>query len=599
MKSWLLRYWRALLGAIVVVGIAIAGLAYFVYWDQTVQIGSTVINYVRYWSAPAGTLETEVARTGTPAQPASTGSVLPHDAPSGTAGDWPSYNKTLTSDRFSQLSQIDRTNAGKLKVLCTYDTGQFTGFNSGLLQVEGALIFVTAFDIFSIDAATCRENWRTHEDYVPATPQEVNRGAAYLDGMLFRGTQDARVLAYDFKTGKRIWEATIGDPKKGESAPAAPIAWNGLVFIGNAGGDIKGVKGRMYALDAKTGKIVWEFYLVPKAPGDPTRGPLGTSPLDASTWGNSLPGVPITGGATWTSYTLDPDTGLLYVPGGNPAPDFAPDVREGSNLYSGSVVVLDAMTGAYKSHFKIVPKDWHDWDVSGAPAIIKTAGGKKVLSLAPKDGHLYGFDLDTNALLYRLPVTRMENEDAPFVVGKPVHFCPGSTGGAEWNGPAYDPQLNLVFIGEVEWCTTVTLLPKEKIADVSPGKPWSGEASINPFNTWGKADPAFDWAGWTYAVDADTGAWRWRAKTNYPIQSGMTPTAGGIVFFGDMGGNFYVLDTANGRKLWGQNLRGAIGGGVITYSVNGTQKVAVAKGLTEILWPTEITTAKVSILGLE
>ena len=594
-----MRFWlRALLGAIVVVGIAIGGLLY-VYWDQAVPIAAMAINYVRYWSAPAGTLETEVAQTGTAAQPAATASALPQVAPSGAAVDWPSYNKTLTSNRFSELSQINGTNAEKLKVLCTYDTGAYTGFNSGLLQVDGALIFVTAFDIFSIDASTCHENWRTHEDYVPATPQEVNRGAAYLDGMIFRGTQDARVLAYDFKTGKRTWETAIGDPKKGESAPAAPIAWNGLVFIGNAGGDIKGVKGRMYALDAKTGKIVWEFYLVPKAEGDPTRGPLGASPLNASTWGNSLQGVPITGGATWTSYTLDPDTGLLYVPGGNPAPDFATGVREGSNLYSGSVVVLDAMTGAYKNHFKIVPKDWHDWDVSGAPAIIKTAGGKKVLSVAPKDGHLYGFDLDTNALLYRLPVTRMENEDAPFVVGKPVHFCPGSTGGAEWNGPAYDPQLNLVLIGEVDWCTTVTLMPAEKIAAVGPGKPWSGEASINPFYTWGKSDPAFDWAGWTYAVDADTGTWRWRAKTNYPIQSGMTPTAGGIVFFGDMGGNFYVLDTANGRKLWGQNLHGAIGGGVITYSIKGTQKIAVAKGLTEILWPTEITTAKVSILGLE
>jgi alcohol dehydrogenase (cytochrome c) len=593
-----MRFWlRALVGAIVVGGIAVGCLSY-VFWDQTVLIASMAINYVRYWSAPAGTLETEVAQTGAAAQP-SAALAPPQAGPGGTEGDWPSYNRTLTSNRFSQLSQINRTNADKLKVLCTYDTGQYTGFNSGLLEVNGALIFVTAFDIFSIDPSTCRANWRTHEDYIPATPQEVNRGAAYLDGMLFRGTQDARVLAYDFKTGKRIWETAIGDPKKGESAPAAPIAWNGLVFIGNAGGDIKGVKGRMYALDAKTGKIVWEFYLVPKAEGDPTRGPPGASPLDASSWGNALQGVPITGGATWTSYSLDPDTGLLYVPGGNPAPDFASGVRAGSNLYSGSVVVLDAMTGAYKHHFKIVPKDWHDWDVSGAPAIIKTAGGRKVLSLAPKDGHLYAFDLDTDALLYRLPVTRMENEDAPFVAGKPVHFCPGSVGGAEWNGPAYDPGLNLVFIGEVEWCTTVTLMPAEKIAAVPPGKPWSGEASINPFNTWGKADPTFDWAGWTYAVDADTGAWRWRARTNYPIQSGMTPTAGGVVFFGDMGGNFYVLDSANGRKLWGQNLRGAIGGGVITYSVDGTQKIAVAKGLTEILWPTEITTAKVSILGLE
>src|SRR6516225_291385 len=597
MRRWLLRYWRALLGAIVVGGIAVGCLSY-VFWDQTVLIASMAINYVRYWSAPAGTLETEVAQARATAQP-SAASASPQAASGGVEGDWPSYNKTLTSNRFSQLSQINRTNADNLKVLCTYDTRQYTGFTSGLLEVNGALIFVTAFDIFSIDPSTCRENWRTHEDYVPATPQEVNRGAAYLDDMLFRGTQDGRVLAYDFKTGKRIWGTTIADPKKGESAPAAPIAWNGLVFIGNAGGDIKGVKGRMYALDAKTGKIVWEFYLVPKAEGDPTRGPLGASPLNASTWGNSPRGVPITGGATWTSYSLEPDTGLLYVPGGNPAPDFAPNVREGLNLYSGSVVVLDAKTGAYKNHFKILPKDWHDWDVSSAPVIIKTAGGKKVLLVAPKDGHLYGFDLDSNALLYRLPVTRMENEDAPFEAGKPVHFCPGSTGGSEWNGPAYDPQLNLVFIGEVEWCTTVTLMPAEKIAATAPGKPWSGEASINPFNTWGEADPTFDWAGWVYAVDADTGAWRWRAMTNYPIQSGMTPTAGGVVFFGDMGGNFYVLDAANGRKLWGQNLRGAIGGGVITYSVNGTQKIAVAKGLTEILWPTEITTAKVSILGLE
>jgi len=208
-----------------------------------------------------------------------------------------------------------------------------------------------------------------------------------MDGRLFRGTQDGRVLAYDFKTGKRLWATAIANPKKGETVPAAPIAWNGLVFAGNAGGDIKGVKGRMYALEAKTGKIVWEFYLVPKTAGDVTRGPQGASPLDTSSWQNAA-GAPITGGATWTSYTLDPSTGLLYVPGGNPAPDFAAGLRRGSNLYSGSVVVLDAKTGAYKKHFKIVPRDWHDWDVSSAPALIHTAGGKELMSplwLRPRD----------------------------------------------------------------------------------------------------------------------------------------------------------------------------------------------------------------------
>ena len=126
-------------------------------------------------------------------------------------------------------------------------------------MVDNALIGTTEFDIFSLDPATCAENWRTHEGYPPSL-LPANRGAAYLDGMLFRGTQDGRVLAYDFKTGRRMWEATIADAKLGESVPSAPIAWDGLVFVGNAGGDYKGGKGHMYALDAKTGKIVWEFF---------------------------------------------------------------------------------------------------------------------------------------------------------------------------------------------------------------------------------------------------------------------------------------------------------------------------------------------------
>jgi alcohol dehydrogenase (cytochrome c) len=598
MKTWLV----VIGGTVVAIGIVAAVIVY-TYWNKAVPIVAMGINYVRYLSAPAGTIKTEVATAvnggppsaSLPSSLASTNSLSP--SASAGARDWPSYNKTLSSNRYSELSQINTHNVGKLKVLCTYDTGQYTGFTSGLLEINGALVFTTEYDIFSIDPSNCHQNWRTHEDYTPATPQGVSRGPAYWDDMLFRGTQDGRVLAYDFKTGKRIWETRIADPKKGESVPAAPIAWSGLVFVGNAGGDIKGVKGRMYALDAKTGKIVWEFYLVPKSPNDPTRGPQGASPLNGSTW-KTPPGSPTTGGATWTSYTLDPTTGLLYVPGGNPAPDFAAGMRKGSNLYSGSVVVLDAKTGAYQRDFKIVPKDWHDWDVSSAPAIIQTAAGKKILSIAPKDGHLYGFDLATDALLYRKPVTKVENAYATFSVGKSVHFCPGSVGGAEWNGPAYDPKTNLILTGEVDWCTTVSLKPASQIEATAFGKPWSGEASINPFNTWGKQDPFSDWGGWLYASDADTGAWKWRVKTNYPIQSGITPTAGGVVFFGDMGGNFYAVDAADGRKLWGREMGGAIGGGVITYMADGTQKVAVATGLTEVLWPTQITTAKVSILGL-
>ena len=584
-----MKIWSVVLIAVAAIGLVTAGFVYY-YWDESAQIGGMAVNYVRYMNAPAGTLTTE--QGGPETANAATG-----QAPAGDQGDWPSYNKTLTSNRFSGLDQITRENVGSLAVLCTYDTHQYTGFNSGLIEVDGALIAATEYDIFSIDPSTCHENWRVHEDYPPASPQGVNRGAAYMDGVLYRGTQDGRVIAYDAKTGKRLWQTFIADAKKGESVPAAPIAWQGLVFAGNAGGDVKGVKGRMYALDGKTGKVVWEFYLVPKAEGDVTRGPQAESPLDTASWKNS-PDFPITGGATWTSYSLDPDTGLLYVPGGNPAPDFATGPREGENLYSGSVVVLDAKTGAYRTHYKVVPKDWHDWDVSSAPAVIETAGGHKILSVAPKDGHLYGFDIASGAQLYRMPVTRVEDADKTFTADVPVHYCPGSIGGAEWNGPAYNPQTNLIMVGEVDWCTTATLQPADKLQKTPDGKPWSGEDTRNPYNTWGKQDPFGSWAGWLYASDADTGAWRWRVKTNYPIQSGVTPTAGGVVFFGDMGGNFYAIDAANGQKLWGRQMGGAIGGGVITYRAGGAQRVAVATGLTEILWPTQVTTAKVSILGL-
>jgi alcohol dehydrogenase (cytochrome c) len=584
--------------AVVVVGGAAAGAFVYTHLIQTQLFAGMALNYFKSMNQPAGTATTEVNPAFTapvaPAAPAASAA----QSTNATAGDWPSYNKTLTSERFSELNQINTTNVGGLKVLCTYDTKQLSSFASGLIMVNGALIGTTQYSIFSLDPANCRVNWRTHVDS-PPTLLSAARGAAYLDGALFRGANDGRVLAYDSSTGKQLWATSIADPKRSESLPSAPIAWNGLVFIGVAGGDYKGVKGRMYALDAKTGKIAWEFYLVPKQAGDPERGPQGPSPLDTSTWQNG-PGMPISGGGAWTSFTLDPATGELFVPVGNPAPDFALGPRNGENLYTGSILVLDAKTGAYKNHFKLVPKDWHDWDASNPPALIQTAGGKKLMSVAPKDGHLYGFDRTTNTLLYRVPATTIENVDEPFAVGKQVHFCPGGAGGAEWNGPAYDPATNLIVIGETDWCDTVKLKPDKEIEAVKDGAVWTGNDMLNPINLFGRFSRADGhWAGWVHAIDADTGVWKWRVKTNYPITSGMTPTAGGVVFFGDMGGNFYAIDATNGQKLWGRKIGGAIGGGVITYTVNGVQKVAVAASMSSPAWPTEQVTAKVIILGVD
>ena len=587
----------ALVAAALVVAGAAGGAAIFrAYPVRTSLLVAMSRNYLRSWSAPKGSVATEL----NPAykRPAAAApSLIPATADAGD-GDWPSYNRTLTSERYAPLAEINAETLSKLKVLCTYDTGQFSSFESGLIMVNGALIGTTMSDIFSLDPASCAENWRTRED-VPPSILSAMRGAAYLDGMLYRGSLDGRVLAYDFKTGKRVWATTIADASRGEFVSAAPIAWNGLVFIGNAGGDAKGGKGHMFALDAKTGKVVWEFFLVPKVEGDMARGPEGASPLDTSTW-NNAPGIPISGGATWASYTLDPAAGELYVPVGNPGPAFASEVRKGDNLYTGSVVVLDAATGAYKRHFKLVQRDWHDWDVASAPSLIKTAGGKELIAAAPKDGYLYGVDLAKKAIAYRVPVTRIENVDAPFSVDAEVHFCPGVVGGAEWNGPAYDPNTNLIFTGETEWCTTVMLQTEQQMRDVRTGGVWFGMATRNPFHILGRQDDGRGtWGGWVYAVDADTGVWKWRLKSNYPIVGATTPTAGGLVFFGDVGGNFYALDAATGKKLWGQKIGGAIGGGVIAYTAGGGEKIAVATGLTGVSWPTEVVTGKIAVLGLD
>ena len=216
-----------LLGSLFVAGVAVAWVLYVTFPVQMATYGGMGLNFLKSLSTPAGTLTIEtnpdykVATAAVPPLP------LPDAAwPNAAAAEWPSYNRTPTSQRYSPLNQINSKNVGNLKVLCTYDVREFTSFESGLIMVNNALIGTTEYDIFSINPATCAENWRTHLDYPPAYLPS-NRGAAYMDGMLFRGTQDGRVLAFDFKTGKQAWTTTIADPKRGEfgAVGADRVGW--------------------------------------------------------------------------------------------------------------------------------------------------------------------------------------------------------------------------------------------------------------------------------------------------------------------------------------------------------------------------------------
>jgi len=196
-------------------------------------------------------------------------------------------------------------------------------------------------------------------------------------------------------------------------------------------------------------------------------------------------------------------------------------------------------------------------------------------------------------VLYSNPVTQVFNVDAPITTAG-TRFCPGSQGGAEWNSPAYVPADNLVITGEVDWCTTVHAGSAESIASAPMAQPWSGSP-----DGFGKQDDPKAWSGYLTASDADSGKRKWQFKAPFPLMSGITPTSGGVVFFGDMGGNFYAFDSASGKQLWSKDLGGAIAGGVITYDTGSGQKVAVAAGMTSPIWPTPKVNGKVVVLGLE
>src|SRR5262249_19803415 len=157
---------------------------------------------------------------------------------------------------------------------------------------------------------------------------------------------------------------------KGESTPAAPIAWNGMVFIGNAGGDIFGVTGRIYALSADDGHVIWQFDTVP--PSGPAR----------ASWGKASADNPPTGGATWTSYALDVPGQILYAATGNAGPDFAKDLRPGDNLYTTSVLALNAMTGELVRFVQPTKADFHDWDLASAPALFTSRSGRAMIAEA-------------------------------------------------------------------------------------------------------------------------------------------------------------------------------------------------------------------------
>jgi PQQ-dependent dehydrogenase (methanol/ethanol family) len=491
-----------------------------------------------------------------PRAPATLGPTQAEIEQADTAGSsWPFFNKGLKGYRYSPLAQINARNAAALRPVCVFQTGEVGAFQSGIVLHDGVGYATTMRGTYAFDATTCRALW-SHQR-APAGPEVTNnnKGPALAGGRVLRGSQDGHLYALDMRSGGLLWDRKVADSAIGEFVTAAPIVWRDLVFVGKAGGEF-GIVGEMMAFRAEDGTKLWGTPLVA----------TGAMP-GAETW-KDPDSARRGGGSTWSSYALDSETGVLYVPVGNPAPDFNRAVRPGANLYTNSVLALDARTGAVKWWYQLVPGDQHDWDTT-VVALFDGKDGRKLIAAAGKDGVLHVLDRAKGTPLFQVPVTTRLNTDAP-ITPAGTRFCPGASGGVAWNGPAYHPGSGLLYVNAVDWCTTAAL---------GPAPQWvKGETFTGLKEGTASFDPVEKAGGWTNAVEAGSGkmAWRYRAPT--PMLAAVTPTAGGVLFTADLNGELLVLDAANGKVLYRFNTGGAMAAGIITYEIKGRQYVAAASG---------------------
>ena len=335
-----------------------------------------------------------------------------------------------------------------------------------------------------------------------------------------------------------------------------------MVFVGTAGAE-RACYCFVAGLDGATGKEIWRFQLVPTgdAPG-------------AETWPK---GVRVGGGSSWSSFSLDTRAGLLWVPTGNPGPDFSSAYRPGANLYTASIVGLEAKTGKLRTWYQLVPHDYHDWDQAAAPTLLTTRQGRQRVVAGGKDGILHGIDTSSKKIVWQTPVTTRKNVDAP-LTPEGTYFCPGAVGGVEWNGPTYSALTNLVYVNSVDWCLTLKLDPKMPVFEAGKVVPrlsrWNGREG-------------YEKSGWVTAVDPETGAIRWRQETGSPMVAGTAVTASGLLLTGDLNGDFLAFDAATGKVLHRISTNQPIGGGVVTYQASGAQRIAIAAGMRNAIFRTE------------
>ncbi len=513
--------------------------------------------------------------------------------------DWLTYSGTYFSQRYSDLDEVTPANVEDLQLQWVYQTPVFGPWQATPLVVDGVMYLTQRpNDVVALDARTGRVFWVYRYPTPPdhrACCGSNNRGVAMLGDRLFMATLDAHVVALDAATGAELWDVELADKELAYSFTLAPLVVKDKVIIGSAGGD-RGIRGFIAALDAATGEEAWRFHTIP-GPGEPgheTWEPCPPNPetyCDPEAWRHG-------GAAAWLTGSYDPELNLMYWGLGNPGPDFNREQRPGDNLYSDSVVALDADTGELRWHFQFTPNDPYDYDSVQIPVLADFERGGvtlKAMLWANRNGFYYVLDRATGRFLTGRPFVTVNWAEGLDDSGRPVETpqppgaptFPGVQGGTNWYSPSFSPRTGLFYVPAWEdYASVFDGQPQEYVPGRSfvggrprtaapvPDAPTVPGLTRGPINTWTDAAGS----GAVVALDALTGVPQWKFEMTDVTSSGILTTASDLLFTGTRSGYFQALDARNGDLLWRTSLGGQITNGPMTFEVAGRQYVAVIAG---------------------
>jgi len=489
-------------------------------------------------------------------------------------------NGNYAQTRYYPASQINTSNVKNLRPAWIFQTEVVESLETTPLIVNGVMYVTTSFNhVYALNAKTGEQIWHYKHKMGPITTYccgPNNRGVAAHGDKVFMGTLDARLVALDAKTGKVVWNVNIANPELGYSETMAPTAVNGKILIGTNGGEY-GIRGFVKAYDADSGKLLWTFHSIPEnsvgvwARKDATgRDMLRDITAEKAALKKLGDPYKTLGGGVWQNPAVDLETNRIYFVVGNPSPDLDGSIRPGDNLYTNSLVSVDLDSGKYVCHFQYIAHDVWDLDAVSPPIItsVKDKNGNTVKGIlhGGKTGHVYVHKASDCSLI-RFSEAMVPQEDMwvlPTKDGK--RMLPGANGGVEWSPMTVDAGLGLVYAINLHQPMTYHV----ESTPYPGGKLWLGGAF--------KVIPSEEQWGNVTAVDYNTGKIRWKVKTPQPMIGGIMATAGGLTFAGEGNGQFKAYDSATGNVLWNFQAGAGVNAPPSSYTVDGKQYIVVGAG---------------------